>query len=360
MPPSSEALTLSQRVIFTLSLILGVGLLIWLVRPVIAPLIISLVLAYVLDPLVRFFERLMVSRLAAVIMLTLLIIGLLVVFFAFLVPLFADQVTLAFQSIPKALNKLVAQIDPWLFRMRANYPLFFRQFFGPSVSSLKKEFPILSTPTLILFQSGPTDFVTAFLAALKLLFVPVFTFYLLYDFPTLGQKIYRLIPQRKKLFFTERFFEIDQALNRFVHGQLLICMVYAVVYSFGLTFLGIQAGVVVGVLAGLANLVPYLGTVSGLFFSIVLSTLDQFTWLRVAGILGVFGFAQALDGAFLTPKILGNKVGLHPLIIMIGVIAFGKLFGLIGIAVAVPAMATIAVFARALYREYLASEFYKR
>lgn len=360
MPSSSEALSLSQRVMIIVSLILGVGLLIWLVRPVIAPLVISLVLAYVLDPIVRFFERFMVSRLAAVIMLTLLIIGLLVIFFVFLVPLFADQITLAFENIPKALNKMVAQIDPLLFRLRANYPLFFRQFFGPSVSSVKKDFPLLSTPTLFFFQTGSTDLVTAFLAALKLLFVPVFTFYLLYDFSTLGQKIYRVIPRRRKLFFTERFFEIDQALNRFVHGQLLICMVYAVVYSVGLTLLDIRAGVVVGVLSGLANLVPYLGTVSGLIFSIVLSTLDKFTWLRVAGILGVFGFAQALDGAFLTPKILGNKVGLHPLIIMIGVIAFGKLFGLIGIAVAVPAMATFAVFARALYREYLASDFYKR
>lgn len=356
----SETLSLTQRVLIVLSLVLGFGLTIWLVRPVIAPLVISILLAYIFHPIVNRLEGILVSRLFAVILLSLLIIGLVVVTGIFLVPLFADQLTLTFQRIPQALNKLAAQIDPLLIRLRANYPLFFKQFLGPSVASVKKEIPLLATPTIMLFSAGATDLFSTFLAALKLLFVPVFTFYLLYDFPTIGHKIYEAIPHRRKLFFTERFYEINQAFNRFVHGQLLIAIIYAVIYSVGLTLLNIQVGLFLGVIAGLANLVPYLGTVVGLFFAIILSTLDGFNWWRIAGIFGVFGFAQALDGAVLTPKILGNKVGLHPLVIMIGIIAFGKLFGLLGIAVAVPAMATIAVFARAFYREYLSSDFYRQ
>lgn len=358
MPPTENSLT--HRVVVILLLVLGFGLTIWLVRPVVAPLVISLLLAYVLNPVVEKFEDILRSRLFAVILLTMVILGLVAVFAVFLVPLFADQLTLAFQRIPVALNKLASQIDPLLNRLRAHYPVFFRQFFGPSVASVKKEIPLLSTPTLKLFSSGATDLFALFLASLKLLFVPVFTFYLLYDFPSIGQRIYGAIPTRRKLFFTERFFEINQAVNRFVHGQLLIAMIYAVIYSVGLSLLNIQVAVLLGVLAGLANLVPYLGTVGGLFFAIILSTIDDFSWMRLLGILGVFGLAQALDGAVLTPKILGNKVGLHPLVIMIGIIAFGKLFGLLGIAVAVPAMAILAVFARALYSEYRSSEFYQR
>jgi predicted PurR-regulated permease PerM len=358
--PPSEALSLAQRVLIILSLVLGFGLMIWLVRPVIAPLVISILLAYVFNPVVDWLEGVLISRLFAVILLSFLIIGVLVVIGVFLVPLFADQLALTFQRIPLALNKLTAQIDPLLIRLRADYPLFFKQFFGPSVASVKKEIPLLATPTIMLFSAGVTDLFSTFLGALKLLFVPVFTFYLLYDSPTIGQKIYEAIPHRRKLFFTERFYEINQAFNRFMHGQLLIAFIYAVIYSVGLTLLNIQVGLFVGVIAGLANLVPYLGTLVGLFFAIILSTLDGFSWLRILSILGVFGFAQALDATVLTPKILGNKVGLHPLVMMIGIIAFGKLFGLLGIAVAVPAMATIAVFARAFYREYLASDFYRQ
>ncbi|MBZ5536406.1 MAG: AI-2E family transporter [Acidobacteriia bacterium] len=358
--PPSEALSLAQRVLIVLLLILGFGLTLWLVRPVISPLVISLLLAYVLNPVVEKLEGVLASRLFALILMTLIIVGFIVVFAIFLVPLFADQLTLTVQRIPVALNKLVAQIDPLLNRLRANYPLFFRQFFGSSLASVKSSIPLLSTPTLKIFSAGATDLFSVFLNALKLLFVPVFTFYLLYDFPNIGQKIYQAIPHRRKLFFTERFYEIDQALRRFTHGQLLIAIIYAAIYSVGLTLLNIQVGLFLGVLAGLANLVPYLGTVVGLFFAIILSTFDGFSWLRVAGILGVFGFAQALDGSVLTPKILGNKVGLHPLVMLVGIISFGKLFGLLGIAIAVPAMATFAVFLRAFYREYLTSDFYHR
>ncbi len=359
IPPAVSS-SLNQRLAITLSLAFAFGLLIWLIRPVIGPLILSILLAYIFSPLVDRLEGVLVSRLFAVILLTLLLIGAIIVFSVFVAPLMADQFTLAFQQIPKALNKMVAQIDPLLFHLRARYPQFFRQFLGPSVASVKREIPILSTPTLKLFSFGATDLFAVFLNALKLLFVPVFTFYLLYDFPSIGQKIYQAIPKRRKLFFTERFYEIDQAFRRFMHGQLLIAIIYATIYSAGLTFLNIKAGLFVGVLAGLANLVPYLGTVTGLFFSIILSTVDGVSWLQILAILGVFGFAQAFDGAVLTPKILGNKVGLHPLVIMIGIIAFGKLFGFIGILVAVPAMASLAAFARAFYREYRESEFYRR
>ena len=358
--PPSEALSLTQRVVIVLLLILGFALTVWLVRPVISPLVISLLLAYILNPVVERLEGVLASRLFALILLTLLIVGFIAVFIIFLVPLFADQLTLTFQRIPLALNKLVAQIDPLLNRLRANYPLFFRQFFGPSVSSFKSAVPLLSTPTVRIFSTGATDLFTLFLNSLKLLFVPVFTFYLLYDFPNIGQRIYQAIPQRRKLFFTERFYEINQVLTRFVHGQLLIAIIYALIYSVGLTLLNIQVGLFLGVLAGLANLVPYLGTVTGLFFAIILSTIDGFSWLRIVGILLLFGFAQALDGAVLTPKILGNKVGLHPLVMLIGIITFGKLFGILGIAIAVPAMAALAVFVRAFYHEYLTSEFYRK
>ncbi|MDD5544722.1 MAG: AI-2E family transporter [Acidobacteriia bacterium] len=355
----SEMNSLSQRLFIFLFLFAGLVLLIWLVRPIIAPLVISLLLAYILNPAIDRFEGLLRSRLFAVVLLTLLISGLVTVFFIFMVPLFADQLRLAFERIPVALNKVVAQIDPLLFKLRMHYPLLFKQFLGPSVAAAKKDIPLLSTPTLHLFSLGTGDLFSTFLSALKILFVPVFTFYLLYDFPSIGQKIYQSIPNRRKLFFTERFYEIDQVISRFIRGQLLIAIIYAVIYSTGLTLLNLQAAMVLGVAAGLANLVPYLGTVSGLFFAIIFSSLDQFSWLRILGILGVFAFAQALDGALLTPKILGNRVGLNPLIIMVGIIAFGKLFGLIGLIVAVPAMAILAVFFRAFYREYLTSDFYK-
>ncbi len=357
---STEPGSLNQRLAITLSVAFAFGILIWLVRPVIGSLLISILLAYIFSPLIDRLETLFVSRLFAVILFTLLLGGFITAIILFVVPLFADQFTLTFQEIPKALNQLTAQIDPLLTRLRAHYPQFFRQFLGPSVASAKKEIPILSTPTLRLFSFGATDLFSVFLNALKLLFVPIFTFYLLYDFPSLKYKIYQAVPQRRKLFITERFYEIDQAFRRFVHGQLLIAIIYATIYSVGLTYLNIKVGLFLGVIAGLANLVPYLGTVTGLFFSIILSTADGINWMRILGILAVFGFAQALDGALLTPRILGNKIGLHPLIIMIGIIAFGKLFGFLGILIAVPAMASIAAFARAFYREYLESEFYHR
>ena len=179
-----------------------------------------------------------------------------------------------------------------------------------------------------------SNFISLIIIAINVLIIPVALFYLLRDFDKIKTTIKDYLPPAKKDEIIERIREIDTVLGAFIRGQLTVSVILAVIYCIGLLILGVPMGLLIGLVAGLANIVPYLGLVVGLLPALLMAFLQFRDINHLIGVLLVFGIAQFLEGYFITPKVVGEKVGLHPVVIMIAVLVGAKFFGFIGILLA--------------------------
>jgi predicted PurR-regulated permease PerM len=204
---------------------------------------------------------------------------------------------------------------------------------------------LLKNLTEFLWSSLSSLF-NAILVAVNLFIIPVAMFYLLRDFDHINEKIANMIPPRIRDQFVDIFKEIDRVLSRFVRGQLMVATLMAGLYSVGLFACGTPMSLFVGILAGYANLVPYLGLVFGFVPAAVLTFLQYQEWGPVLGVAAVFGVVQMLESMVITPRVVGDQVGLHPVVIMLAVLVGAELFGFLGVLIAVPVAAVINVLMR--------------
>ncbi len=203
--------------------------------------------------------------------------------------------------------------------------------------------------------SGAVDF---FLAALNLLLIPVLMAYLLLDFERMEESITGYLPVAYKAHVLSKLREVEAVLRDFVKGQLMVALIMGVLYSIGLWIVGVDMPVLVGMSAGMLNLVPYLGTTLGTLVSVVLVLLKFQDLLHPALVLAVFGAVQTIEAYVVTPKVVGEKLGLHPVIIIFALVVFGHLLGFVGILLAVPIAAVLKVFIAGFLRDYKASKHY--
>lgn len=193
---------------------------------------------------------------------------------------------------------------------------------------------------------------------LGLLVVPVLAFFFLQDYPKLVDRAQGLIPRRAVKLVSKRFAEVDEVLSAFVRGQLTVGAILAVIYSTGLSIARIDMAIVIGVIAGFGNMVPYLGTTVGAILAALgLMLAWQGAW-QVAVVIGTFVVAQAAEGLFITPRIVGDKVGLPPVAVIIAVLAFGELFGFVGVLLAVPTSAVLKVVLKVVIHRYRKTPLY--
>lgn len=204
-------------------------------------------------------------------------------------------------------------------------------------------YPQWSQSVLSVFQSMFTGVANFIVGILNLLLVPVFTFYLLRDYPMIRRSFYVNMPPHWREPVADWMGELDQVVGGFIRGQFSIALILAVINAVGLTLIGVPFGFLIGVIAGLANMVPYMSIVVGLIPAMLLAFLDQPDPWRLIWVLGLFGGAQLLEGFYLSPRIMGQEVGLHPVLIMLAIIVGGSLFGLTGIILAVPVAAVLKV-----------------
>jgi predicted PurR-regulated permease PerM len=198
------------------------------------------------------------------------------------------------------------------------------------------------------------------LTLLQLLLLPIFVFYILRDWDRFLARIKAMIPERRRDLVLPMAREIDRRLAGFVRGQITVCLILAVLYSAGLwAFSGIDMPIVVGTLAGLLFVVPYVGTATGVILGSVLALLEFGFDHHILVVWGVFGAVQALEGFVLTPHIVGDKVGLPPLVVMIALIVGGNLLGIWGMLLAIPITAALSVILGVLLQRYRESHFYK-
>jgi predicted PurR-regulated permease PerM len=319
------------------------------------PVLASFALAYLLNPVVDRGEKYGLSRPIATGVALLLITLAVVAFLAFVIPDLWEQSTNAVQKIFR--NFTPENAARQRETLRRYSPALDRMAGGRIEQFLRNPAEAIGSPAL-LAAGGLSGFLSTAVASLDLLLVPFFVFYILIDFGTWRDSMEDLIPPRFRDTFSRLFDEVGRILESYVRGQLLIALCMAVLYAIGFAVLGVPAWAGIAALAGLLNAIPYVGTILGLGLASAFTLADGGGLWRIGGIVAVFVIVQSIEGYILTPRILGRRLSLHPMSVFLGLLIGGKLFGLLGVILAVPTIAIAKVFLKFSRELYTGSYFY--
>lgn len=358
------SLTTSQKSALSWSSAAGVLVLaLWLLGPVLTPFVVAAVLAYALTPLVDRLDALArgrVPRLLAVLVVELLLVLAVLGLLLLLVPVLTREWPLLREQLPQLLDRLNAGVQPLLRELGIKLSF--------NTASLK--------PALMkYFNANMEEALGSLLTSLKiggsvaltvlgnLILIPVALFYLLLDWKAVVQRVTDLVPRHLRGSYDSFVTEADAVLGQYLRGQLLVMLILAVYYSVALSLFGLDLALPIGIFTGLAIFVPYVGFGLGLLLA-VLAGLLEFSGdgglSRVALMVGVvYGLGQLVESLYLTPRLLGERIGLHPLAVIFALLAFGQLFGFVGILVALPVSAVLLVAIRRLRQRYLSSSVYR-
>jgi predicted PurR-regulated permease PerM len=332
-------------------------LLVYLLHPILSPFLMAFVLAYLGDPLADWLERRGLSRTGATslvfVMFSLVLLMLLLV----LVPMLGRQLMHLYALLPQVLDWLQQTAFPWLQQRLGLAENFW------DIGQLK---------TFLMGQLGTTsDWLSsllrhagasgmAFLGRLAdLLLVPVVSFYLLRDWDVLMQRLSGLLPRRQEPVISGLLLECHEVLGAFLRGQLLVMLALGVIYATGLMLVGLQLGLLIGVVAGLASIVPYMGFVVGIGSALTAALFQAgLEPSLLIGVVAVFAVGQLLEGMVLTPLLVGDRIGLHPVAVIFAIMAGGQLFGFSGVLLALPVAAVIMVLLRHVHDLYKLSDLY--
>jgi predicted PurR-regulated permease PerM len=328
-------------------------------RRVIAPFLIAFALAYLLDPLVdRMSSSKRVSRTASVLFLMVAFFTLLVFAGIFLVPILSMQTENLVQNIPVYIGIVQDWLRPLLDIVRGLDPVKVEEILNEGLSRFG-ELPMKAIQfSGKLLWGSISNLFNIILMVANLVIIPVVMFYLLRDFDSITERLLALVPPRFQIKSKERVVEIDQVLSSFVRGQLMVVGLMGVMYAIGLFLCDTPMSLSLGLMAGLVNLVPYLGLVLGFVPAAVLTFMHTQEWMPVFGVAGVFALVQAMEGMVITPRVVGENIGLHPVAVIFAVLLGGELFGLVGMILGVPIVAVLNVLVSRGLLQYKKSPFY--
>jgi predicted PurR-regulated permease PerM len=347
-------MTLTRQMTFwVLTLLVGI-LALWVLREILLPFVAGMALAYLLDPVANRLERLGINRLVA----SLVIIGaFLLVFVALIlvfVPLLTSQIGAFIEKLPSYVQRLQAlAMDPnreWL-----------RKIVGDGVADAQigdivKQGAGWVTTFLKSLWSGGQALISIFSLVVV---TPVVAFYLLCDWNRMVATVDGWIPLHHRETVHALAREMDDAIAGFVRGQTAVCLILGSFYAVGLTVTGLNFGLLIGLVSGIITFIPYVGSMTGLVVATGVAVAQFWPeYTPILTVLGIFFVGQFLEGYVLSPKLVGESIGLHPVWLMFALFAFGYLFGFVGLLIAVPLAAVIGVLARFALRRYLASPFY--
>ncbi len=327
----------------------------YLLRSVLLPFVAGMAIAYFLDPLADRLERAGLSRIIATAMITLVFFSLFGFLLFLLIPVLEQQVVTFVQRLPGYVATLNERARPILFE-------FYSHLSPEEIEKLQNSvgaYAGTAAGWVLDLVKGVLTGGIAVLSILSMLFItPVVTFYLLRDWDNMVATIDNWLPRHRAEIIRFELQEIDRTLAGFVRGQATVCITLAVFYGAGLTLTGLDLGLMIGIGTGLGAFVPYVGMLIGLIASLGLAVAQGAEWHLLAGIGLVYGIGNVLEGNILTPKLVGGRVGLHPVWIIFSLLAGGALFGFLGILLAVPAAAVIGVLTRFGLENYLKSSLY--
>jgi predicted PurR-regulated permease PerM len=351
------ALSASQRrAALWAALALGVIGLLWLLGPVLTPFVIAAVLAYALHPLVEWLAGRRVPRLVAVVIVEVIAIVALLALLLLLIPVIAKELPLLREQIPLFAERANKTLVPWLAQFGIHVSL--------DAASIKTF--VLKTLDANLEDWMATALSSARIGGSMLLafignafLMPVVLFYLLIDWPHLVARAQSLIPPRLRDTVLGFFDECDGVLGQYLRGQLIVMGVLALYYSIALAVAGFDLALPVGIFTGLAIFIPYLGFGLGLALALLAGALQFGSWYGVIAVAAVYSVGQVAESLFLTPRLVGERIGLNPLAVIFALLAFGHLFGFVGVLIALPVSALLLVALRRARTTYLGSRLYQ-
>lgn len=330
----------------------AVGALMFLLRAVLAPVFTAFLLAYMFDPLVDVFEARRIPRPLGILLL-LLGFGLVLGGFGLLVaPTIARDLSALLAELPVAAQRAVDQLVPLLQRLGIELPSSASDLLGQLQAQMTQVGPAAlgSLKGAVGAAAGGTASVMGAVAAA--IMVPIFTFYLLADFDLIVAEARALIPAHLRPGVVDVVSEVDGVLGQFVRGQLAVMLILAVLYGGGYALVGVPLSVPIGVIAGCLAFIPYVGGAVALGLALLMVALHFHGAGQLVAVLAVYGVVQVLEGFVITPRIVGDKLGLAPVWVLLALMAFGELFGFMGVMLALPAAAIIKVLVGRLLDRY--------
>lgn len=323
-----------------------------LLSSILLPFVAGMAIAYFLDPVADWLEARKFSRAISTTIILLAFFMLMGLLITLLFPLLQRQVVDLFQMIPGIVETIRTEAVPWLEQSIAGLSPEAME----DVRNAAKEFAGNSVKWFTSMAGNLWSGGVAFFNMLSLIVItPVVSFYLLRDWDLITAKIDSWLPRRPAPTIREQFLEIDRTLAAFVRGQSSVCLVLALLYGIGLTIVGLKSGLLVGLGAGLISFIPYLGAATGLVVGLSIAVFQFNEWLPIAIVAGIFLTGQTLESYVLTPRLVGDRVGLHPVWIIFALMAGGALFGFTGVLLAVPVAAVVGILIRFSIGRYLQS-----
>lgn len=333
-----------------------------LLGPVLAPFIAGAILAYALNPGVdwlasRRFGRYKPSRSAAVTIVMLLAGAAILALFLIVMPVLQNELPLLYEKIPHFLGKLNEFVGPQLRRLGINVRL-------DSIGMGQLLSKHLATSGDEIWSTVIASARVGGMAVLgwigTFLLIPVVVFYLLLDWHALLQRAADLVPRRWTATTAKLARETDSLMAQYLRGQLAVMLALAAYYSICLMIAGFDVALPVGILTGLLVFIPYLGFGLGLVLALIAAFLQFDGWYGLVAVAVIYGIGQVVESFYLTPRLVGERIGLHPLAVIFALMAFGQLFGFVGILLALPASAVLSVAVRHVVTNYTNSSFYNQ
>ncbi|WP_180081163.1 MULTISPECIES: chloramphenicol efflux transporter CxpE [unclassified Acinetobacter] len=354
---------MGDRTLRRIFILAGIALILWVVyllKPIVLPFIGAFLIAYLFSPLVDKLHNIGLPRWLSI---SCVFIGIGVVIFLamwFLVPLVWEQLMYAKKNIPGNIHWLNYTFLPWLSNTFNLVPMEIdtEQMSAAIMEYIQTNYSADSIQAMILkvAQSG-LNFIQI---GGTIVLIPIIAFYFLLDWERMLDSMRRLIPRKYEKSTLTIVGECHEVLGAFVKGQFLVMFLLGVVYAMGLQLIGLEVGIIIGMIAGLASIIPYLGFAVGII-SAVIACLFQFglDWVHLALVLVVFMVGQAIEGYILQPFLLGDKIGLSPVAVVFAVLAGAQLAGLLGMLIALPVAAVIVVLLRHVRENYEKSQLYR-
>ena len=338
--------------LWALGAILLAGLALYELKSVLTPIFFAFLIAYFLDPLVDRFEKRGVPRAVGIVLLLTLLLAALTLVVLLVVPGVVHEVAAFARELPARIERLRVAAEPVLAQYGVPVPhslAELRELLEPEgrerAGASAQELASHATPVLKTIGGWIWGGTASLISVVGTLFiVPVFAFYLLHDFDPMTKGIRELVPARVRPFVVDVAREVDQVLGQFVRGQLLVMAILAVLYSIAYSLCGVRLAIPIGIVAGLVSFIPYVGGATALSLALLMCALSPQGWGQVAGVVVAYGIIQVLEGFVITPRIVGDKVGLPAIWVLVALMIGGELFGFLGVLLALPAAAVAKIF----------------
>ncbi|MHB1947773.1 MAG: AI-2E family transporter [Gammaproteobacteria bacterium] len=329
---------------------------IYFLSPILTPFLVAALISYLAAPIVDKLTSWHVPRLLSVILVFMVLLAIIILLLLCLIPLVGKQIIALIDVIPNTITWMQDIVLPWLDKtLGIQASINVTTIKETLAENWSKAGDVANWVVKKALQSGRTlvEWMT------NLLLIPVVTFYLLRDWDNILNNVRGLLPRHIEPTFVKIVKECDAVLSAFFRGQLLVMLSLGVIYSIGLTAIGLQIGLIIGAISGLVSIVPYLGFIVGIVSASIAAYVQFGTFTSILLVWLVFAIGQSLESTLLTPKLVGHRIGLHPVAVIFAVLAGGSLFGFFGVLLALPVAAVIMVWLRFLNQSYRHSRLYK-